>query len=194
MILSTILLNILGIFTADDEARASINIYKSESLYTEDYKSCAIGHFSTKLLGEPLNCINDVFIQVALENLGAVPVNAISPDMTHFVREIKFNDPQVISAELVSNRLGQVIRIQARLNDELSTDEMRDIAKKISSIHGQPDVTPPNPQMPLWGWITSDGFEIRLHRDTITSNKLLSITQRQAHSTLRDLKTKTVGL
>lgn len=192
MILSTILLNIIGIFEVDYETRSDINVYKSTTLYDEAYKQCAKGHFATKVFGEPLSCLNDTFLMYSLDQLGARPTQAESPDMTHLVRQMHFEDPHVISAELISNKQGQVIRLEARLSDELKMEDLREVAKKISKLHGQPDVNPPNPQMPMWGWITQDGFEIRLYTNTINGNRHVSITQHQSHGTLRDLKTKTV--
>lgn len=190
MILSTILLNIIGIFEVDYETRSDINVYKSTVLYDETYKQCAKGHFVTKIFGEPLNCLNDTFLLHSLDQIGAKPTHAESPDMTHFVRQMQFEDAQVIYAELISNKQGQVIRLEARLSDELDMDAMRQVAKQISALHGQPDVTPPNPQMPMWGWITNDGFEIRLFRDTITQNNMYALTHGNAHATLRSIKEK----
>ncbi|HHJ3079650.1 TPA: hypothetical protein ACPVZG_003489 [Vibrio parahaemolyticus] len=190
MIFSTILFNLIGLYDVDLNERKGINEFKQAHLYNEEYKRCAKLHHSTKIFGEPLNCINDTFAVSSLELLGGSSTAASSPDMIHFIRNLNFHNDPLQSIEIISNQQGQIIRVEAELPADATVEEMRSMAMYISKKHGQPDVTPPNPRMPLWGWITRDGFELRLFRDTSSGSNKFSITQRSAHETLRDLKNK----
>ncbi|KDM90847.1 hypothetical protein [Photobacterium galatheae] len=188
MIYSTILLNLIGLYDVDREERAAINDYKQSYLYNDTYKKCAALHHVTRLFGEPLNCMNDAFLIASFETLDGKTEAAHSPDMIHFIRKMRFPSESLSSAEVVSNQHGQVISVEAILSGNETPQSMREIAKKISSKYGQPDVNPPNPQMPIWGWITKDGFEIRLFRDTATQENKFSITHQGAYHTLRGMK------
>lgn len=180
----------IGLYDVDLYERKSINDFKQAHLYNEEYKKCAKLHHSTKIFGEPLNCINDTFAVSSLELLGGSSTTASSPDMIHFIRNLSFDNDPLQSIEIISNQQGQIIRVEAELPADTKVEEMRSMAIYISKKHGQPDVTPPNPRMPLWGWISRDGFELRLFRDTSSGTNKFSITQRAAHQTLRDIKTK----
>lgn len=185
MILSTLLSNIIGIYVMDDASRLGLNSYKQSYLYDDTYKHCASLHYSTKIFGEPLQCIDDSFIVAALETLGAQSKASESPDLIHLKRTISPESDVVGDINIISNREGQVLRVEANISDALTIDELRGISNKISAIHGQPDVTPPNPHVPLWGWKASDGYEIRLFLDVTSRQNKISITHHQAYDTLR---------
>lgn len=190
MIFSTVLLNLIGIYEVDLNERKEINEFKQVHLYDEAYKKCAAFHHSTKFFGEPLNCINDTFAIASLESIGGVTTSASAPDMIHFTRNLNFPNNPLQNIEVISNQHGQIMRIEAELAKSTTVDDMRDMARKISSQHGQPDVTPPNHRMPMWGWIARDGFEIRLFRDTTSGGQFFSITHREAYDTVRSIKIK----
>ena len=167
-----------------------INNYKQNYLYSEEYKACAIKHHSVKIFGEPVNCINDTFLINSLETLEGSHLSASSPDLTHLIRVMSFDDEIVKRIEITSNMKGQIIRVEAKLSNTIDIDEMREISRKINKQYGQPSVTPPNPQFPLWGWKTNDGFDIRLFRDTSVNQNIISITHKDAYLTLRDIRDK----
>lgn len=187
MIFSTLLSNIIGIYDIDEATRFKINEFKQSNLYNDEYKKCASKHYSTKLFGEPMQCIGESFILSTLETIGGASASIESPDLTHIVRKLNFTDGDLDSIEVISSRGGQVLRVEAEINKNLNLSNLKEIAVKISAIHGQSDITPPNPQMPLWGWKTNDGYHIRLFLDTISRTNKLSITHQNAYHSLRQL-------
>jgi hypothetical protein len=190
MIISTILPNLIGIYEISDQERMEINDYKQRSLYNEEYRKCARIHHSTKIFGEPLQCVDDAFLVSSLDRIGAQTISTDSPDLIHLKRTMGADNDKVVSVDILSAKSGMVLMIEGVLDSNTSVDEMREIATRISKTHGQPDVTPPNPQMPMWGWITNDGYDIRLFLDRITRQKKVSITHKNAYEFLTQPKTK----
>ena len=86
--ISAIIYSMLGEYTPPSkQINQDILSYKSEYLYSDQYKKCVRnGFYSTYIFNEPLSCIPENFIQGAMFMYGVKSTYSNLPDNIHVLK------------------------------------------------------------------------------------------------------------
>ena len=139
--------------------------YKSNFLYSDQYKKCVRnGFYSTYLFNEPMACINENFIQSTVSYMGLKSTYSEMPDDLHILKKYAGSD---LNMESISNKQGQImlLAINISLDPSAVHGTMLEIVNKMSSKLGgaltYPTAT--NGYKPF-SWITSDNYDITVNQ------------------------------
>ncbi|PSV01130.1 hypothetical protein [Photobacterium kishitanii] len=173
---------------SSDAQRDTLLKYKSNFLYTREYKKCVNGNFhNTYIYDEPLNCLNDNYLQEALSSDGVALGGAVSPDLIHILKTYKRSED--LTVKTLANKEGQVMSIIAYLKlpqgQELKT--LKEMSAQIDKAIGLPILTPDLKfNIYEWGWVTPDGYDIKLKN--FKNYALISYVNRDAYNVINKNK------
>ena len=164
--LSAIMFSMLGEYTSPtDQINQKILSYKSDYLYSHEYKKCVqSGFYSTYLFNEPISCVNENFIQGAMSIYGIKSVFSDLPDSIHVLKKYQGND---LSAETISNKKGQImlLSVDFNFNEKEKEHALVDMVKVVTSKFGGAVVRPTGEdQSKPYAWITSDNYDLTVNR------------------------------
>lgn len=160
--LTAIISSMIGDYTAPSKKiNQEILTYKSNFLYSDQYKKCVRnGFYSTYLFNEPMACINENFIQSAMTYYGVKSTYSDLPDNLHILKKYTGKD---LNIESISNKKGQMMMLAIDITTDTASTHgiMLEIVNKISAKLGSSLTypTPDNESQP-YSWITNDNYDV----------------------------------
>lgn len=189
MIFSTVILSLMGVHDVPKSEEEKFRDYKSEFLYTNEYKKCHL-ESTTMVFGEPIRCLDLNFFSYFMQEMGYKNISSDMPDgmnITHSYTNDK--ESYVNDINVSASKNGTVMRVSASLDaDEIdkviTLDKGLTLKKILDKKYGMAQNTGREGQF-RWGWITPDNYDIRLERKF--NNYSYSITSREAYHLLESL-------